>query len=154
MPLRPAPAITLGVAHLRVRYVETDKMGVVYNSNYLIWFEIGRVELMRELGHSYHQMELDGFMLPIAKVTCRFKASATYDDQIRIHTSILRLRRSLIQFAYEVFRESDGTLLATGTSSHLVTGLDAQRRRLSDKYLLAFAAALAPTPAHSGHRTM
>lgn len=128
-----------GVAHLRVRYAETDKMGVVYNSNYLIWFEIGRVELMRDLGRSYRQMEEDGFMLPIAEVTCRFKSPATYDDHIRIHTSVLKLRRSLIQFGYEIFREDDMKLLATGTSSHFVTGLDAaQRKPLPDEYMARF----------------
>ena len=134
----------VGIAHLRVRYAETDKMGVVYNSNYLIWFEIGRVELMRELGHSYREMEEDGFMLPIAEITCRFKAPATYDDHIRIQTSILKLRRSLIQFGYEILREEDGKLLATGTSSHFVTGLDAaERKPLPDKYMVPFGHCLA-----------
>ncbi len=135
----------VGKAHLRVRYCETDKMGVVYNSNYLIWFEIGRVELMRELGHSYREMEEDGFILPIAEVTCRFKAPASYDDEIRIQTSILTLRRSLIQFGYEVFREPEGKLLATGTSTHFVTGMDKQRKPLSDKYMLPFERARAET---------
>ncbi len=138
----------VGVAHLRVRYAETDKMGVVYNSNYLIWFEIGRVELMRDLGHSYRQMEEDGLMLPLAEVTCRFKSPATYDDSIRIHTSILKLRRSLIQFGYEVFRDEDGKLLATGTSSHFVTGMDAaQRKPLPDEYMMPFERAMAATQA-------
>ena len=94
MILHPAPDATIGEARLRVRYAETDKMGVVYNSNYLIWFEIGRVELMRELGHSYHEIEEDGYLLPVTEVTCRFKGSAAFDDQIVIHTSILKLRLS------------------------------------------------------------
>lgn len=144
----------IGVSHLRVRYSETDKMGVVYNSNYLIWFEIGRVELMRELGHSYHEMEQDGLMLPIAEVTCRFKASATYDDQIQIHTSILKLRRSLIQFGYEIRRESDGKLLATGTSSHLVTDLHVQRKLLPEKYIVAFSRAMGASAALLTERTL
>jgi len=141
--------IPTSTAHLRVRYSETDKMGVVYNSNYLIWFEVGRVELMRELGHSYREMEEDGFMLPIAEVTCRFKASAAYDDRICIHTSIHKLRRSLIQFIYEIFREPDGKLLATGTSSHFVTDLDAQRKPLSDKYMLPFTRFMAAAPSNA-----
>jgi|ERR1039458_5872855 acyl-CoA thioester hydrolase len=142
MILHPAPDATIGKARLRVRYAETDKMGVVYNSHYLIWFEIGRVELMRELVHSYREMEEEGYLLPLAEVTCRYKGSATYDDEIVIHTSILKLRRSLIQFGYEVFRESDNKLLATGMSAHFVVGRDRQRRPLSDKYMVPFARAM------------
>ena len=132
----------VGVARLRVRYAETDKMGVVYNSNYLIWFEIGRVELMRDLGHSYRQIEEDGYLFPVAEVTCRYKDSAAYDDEIVIHTSILKLRCSLIQFGYRVFRESDSKLLATETSAHFVLGRDKQRRPLSEKYMVPFARAM------------
>ena len=80
--------------------------------------------------------------MPLAEVTCRYKGSATYDDEIVIHTSILKLRRSIIQFGYEVFRESDNKLLATGMSAHFVVGRDRQRRPLSDKYMVPFARAM------------
>jgi acyl-CoA thioester hydrolase len=146
MILHPAPDAMIGEARLRVRYAETEKMGVVYNSNYLIWFEIGRVELMRELGHSYREMEEDGYLLPVAEVTCRFKGSAAYDDQIVIHTNILKLRRSLIQFGYQVFRESDNKLSATGASAHLVVDRDKRRKPLSDKYMVPFARAMGGLP--------
>lgn len=132
----------VGRACLRVRYAETDKMGVVYNSNYLIWFEIGRVELMRELGHSYREIEEDGFLFPVAEVTCRYKEAALYDDEILLHTCILKLRRSLIQFGYKVFRESDNKLLATGTSSHFVVGRDMERKPLPEELMVSFSRAL------------
>jgi len=132
----------VGEPRLRVRYAETDKMGVVYNSNYLIRFEIGRVELMRDLGHSYREVEEDGYLLPVAEVTCRYKGSAAYDDEIVIHTSVLKLRRSLIRFGYQVVRESDSTLLATGASAHFVVGRDKKRRPLSEKYMVPFARAM------------
>ncbi len=134
--------VTVGEARFRVRYAETDKMGVVYNSNYLIWFEIGRVELMRDLGYSYHELEADGYMLPVAQASCRFKDSAGYDDEILIRTRIVRLRRSLIQFDYEVYRAEDLKLLATGTTTHFVTGFDKQRRPLSDPFMAQFERAV------------
>ncbi len=133
---------TTGEARFRVRYAETDKMGVVYNSNYLIWFEIGRVELMRDLGHSYRDLEQDGYMLPVAQASCRFKDSAGYDDEILMRTRIVRLRRTLIQFDYDVYRAEDLTLLATGTTTHFVTGFDKQRRPLSDLYMAQFGRAV------------
>jgi len=133
---------TAGEVRFRVRYAETDKMGVVYNSNYLIWFELGRVELMRDLGYSYREFEEDGYMLPVAEANCRFKDSAAYDDEILIRTRITRLRRSLIQFDYEVYRAEDLVLLATGGTTHFVTGFDKQRRPLAARYMLCFERAV------------
>lgn len=140
---QPATDAFVGEALFRVRYAETDKMGVVYNSNYLIWFEIGRVELMRQLGHSYREIEEKGYLFPVAEATCRYKDSAFYDDQILIRTSILRLRRTLIEFGYDVLREPDGKLLATGASTHLVTDSTGRRKALADEYLVPFTRALA-----------
>lgn len=134
-------AIT-GEVRFRVRYAETDKMGVVYNSNYLIWFEMGRVELMRDLGHSYRELEDDGYILPVAEASCRFKDAAAYDDEVLIRTRLARLRRFLMQFDYEIYRGEDHKLLATGTTTHLVAGWDKQRRALSDQYMEGFARAV------------
>ncbi len=142
MTLHAASGAVVSEARLRVRYAETDKMGVVYNANYLIWFEIGRVELMRDLGHSYREIEADGYLFPVAEVTCRFKDSASYDDEILLETSILRLRRNLIEFGYKVYREADRKLLATGSSCHFVLSRDKQRKPLSDKYMIPFARAM------------
>ena len=132
----------VGEARFRVRYAETDKMGVVYNSNYLIWFELGRVELMRDLGHCYRDLENDGYMLPVAEANCRFKDSAAYDDEILIRTRITRLRRSMMQFEYSVYRAEDSVLLATGGTTHFVTGFDKQRRPLADQYMACFERAV------------
>lgn len=131
-----------GEVRFRVRYAETDKMGVVYNSNYLIWFELGRVELMRDLGYSYRDLEDDGYMLPVAQVSCRFKGSAAYDDEILIRTRIVRLRRSLIEFEYDVYRAEDLKLLAVGSTSHFVTSFDKQKKPLSDRFMAQFGRAV------------
>ena len=128
-------------APLRVRYAETDKMGVVYNANYFIWFEIGRVELMRSLGYSYQQMELDHLNLPVVEASCRYKHSALYDDELLITTRISQLRPSLIRFRYEVLRSNDRKLLAEGESTHLVVGPGMKKTRLPEKYWKPFSAA-------------
>jgi acyl-CoA thioester hydrolase len=136
------PDAVVNEARLRVRYAETDQMGVVYHSNYIIWMEVGRVELLRALGFTYKEMEADGLHLPVAEVKCRFKASALYDDQIVIRTRMVNLRGFLIHFAYEVVRETDGTLLAEGESVHLVVDRDMQKFSLPEKYMVPFRKAM------------
>jgi acyl-CoA thioester hydrolase len=128
---------------LRVRYVETDQMGVVYHSNYLIWFEVGRVEFLRQLGFTYRDMEReDGCYIAVVDARCRYKAPARYDDQILVRTFFKNLRASLIHFGYEIRREPDMTLLAEGETTHIVTDAQLQRRELPAKYRKAFAEAL------------
>ena len=106
---------------LRVRYVETDQMGVVYHSNYIIWFEVGRVEMLRQLGFTYSEMEKqDGTHLAVVDLRCRFKTPARYDDLISIRTRLMNVRESLVHFGYELLRADDQTLLAEGESVHLV----------------------------------
>src|ERR1700721_3015894 len=91
---------------VRVRYAETDQMGIVYYANYLVWFEIGRVELLRSLGLAYSQLEKDHqCILPVIEATCRYKAPARYDDRILIETGPSLLRGSVIMFAYRFWRE-------------------------------------------------
>lgn len=124
-----------------MRYAETDQMSVVYHSNYLIWFEVGRVELLRQLGFTYLEMEQDGLNLPVAEVKCRYKHPARYDDELTIRTQMAQWRPSLVRFEYEVIRKSDGRLLAEGESVHLVVGHDMKRTHLSGKYRDAFEAA-------------
>ena len=90
---------------LRVRYAETDQMGVVYHSNYIIWFEVGRVEMFRQLGFTYSEMEeQDGIHVVVVEARCRFKAPARYDDLIGIRTRLLNVRDSLLHFGYEIVR--------------------------------------------------
>lgn len=137
-----SPDALVNEARVRVRYAETDQMGVVYHSNYIIWFEVGRVELLRQIGYTYREIENDGLHLPVAEVKCRFKASAVYDDQVVIRTRMLNLRGFLIHFGYEAVRESDGTLLAEGETVHLVVGRHMQKTILPEKYMVPFRKAM------------
>ncbi len=110
--------------------------------NFIIWFEVGRVEFLRALGFSYKDMEeRDGCYIVVADVRCRFKAPARYDDEVIVRTSIKNLRASLIHFGYQIVRSGDGTLLAEGETTHIVTGRDMNRRELPAKYQAAFAGA-------------
>ncbi len=128
---------------IRVRYAETDQMGVVYHSNFFIWFEVGRVELLRQLGFTYKEMEQqDQCYIAVVDARCRFKAPARYDEEITIRTHLKNTRESLIHFGYEAIRACDGTLLAEGETTHIVTDAQLQRRELPAKYRDAFARAL------------
>ena len=140
--MTPHENATVVETRLRVRYAETDQMGVVYHSNFIIWMEVGRVEMMRALGYTYRDMEQDGFHLPVAEVKCRYKAPAKYDDLIVIRTRMLNLRGFLIHFGYESLRDEDNTLIAEGESIHLVVGPDMQRCSLPDKYMVPLAKAM------------
>ena len=102
----------------RVTYAETDAMGIVYYANYLRWFEVGRTELMRNLGIAYKEMEEQGTFLPVSEVFCKYHASARYDDVLIIETSVDFLKRASIQFAYRILRKSDGKQLITGSTLH------------------------------------
>ena len=107
---------------IRVRYAETDKMGMVYHANYLIWFEIGRTEYCRARGFSYRDMEeSENAFLVVAECYCRYKAPAYYDDVLMVRTSITELRRRSLRFGYEIFRQADGVVIAEGETGHVVT---------------------------------
>jgi acyl-CoA thioester hydrolase len=128
-------------AQIRVRYAETDQMGVVYHANYLIWFEVGRVELMRSLGFDYRRMEIeDDRHIVVVEAKCRYKASAKYDDVIAIETTISALRGFVLKFAYRVVRVEDAKLLAEGETTHVITDSAMQKCTLPEKYLKAFRA--------------
>jgi acyl-CoA thioester hydrolase len=129
----------VGETRLRVRYAETDKMGVVYHSNFVIWFEVGRVELLRQLGFQYKEMESeDNCHIPVVDLRVRYKAPAQYDDEIVVRTQIKNVRSSLLHFSYEIFRESDRTLLATGETMHIIVDDKLERTALPEKYMQAF----------------
>jgi acyl-CoA thioester hydrolase len=128
-------AVEVFETKLRVRYAETDQMGVVYHSNYIIWFEVGRVEMLRSLGFTYREMEKqDGTHIAVVEARCRFKAPALYDDSIVVRTRLLNVRDSLLHFGYEILRETDGTLLAEGETVHLVVDAEFKRMALPEKY--------------------
>jgi acyl-CoA thioester hydrolase len=116
-------------SRVRVRYAETDQMGVVYHANHFIWFEIGRVDLMRQLGFTYRDMERDhGCFIPVVDARCRYKAPARYDDEIIVRTHLKNVRDSVIHFGYELVR-ADGELLAEGETTHMI--LDAKMKVVS-----------------------
>lgn len=115
---------------LRVRYAETDQAGMVYHSNYLIWFEVGRNELCRDHGFNYRDMETgsDAF-LPVTEARVRYRTPARYDDVILIKTRTAEIRSRAIRFEYEIRRAGDNQLLAEGETSHIV--MDSQGRARS-----------------------
>ena len=128
---------------LRVRYAETDQMGVVYHANHFIWFEIGRVELLRQLGFSYRDMEQsDGCFIAVVDARCRYKAPVRYDDEVIVRTQLKNARESVIHFGYELVRADDGELLAEGETTHIVTDEEMKARLLPKKYLNVFREAI------------
>jgi len=134
----PAPDNVFGEWHetlLRVRYAETDKMGIVYYANYLIWFEIGRTEFCRARSFSYRDMEEneDAFLV-VAESYCRYKAPAYYDDELFIRTHITELRRRSLRFGYEIVRASDSKVIAEGETGHVVTDSSGHVRSFPEGY--------------------
>jgi acyl-CoA thioester hydrolase len=124
---------------IRVRYAETDQMGVVYHANYFIWFEVGRVEFLRAMGFSYREMEAnDACFIAVVDARCRYKAPAHYDDEITVRTTLKNVRESVIHFGYELLRAADGVLLAEGETMHVVTDAQMKRRAIPEKYMHAF----------------
>lgn len=120
---------------VRVRYVETDKMGVVYYGNYYIYFEVGRVEYMRHLGVDYRQMELqDDSFIVVAESKCRYRRPARFDDLLRIRTRVIAVKRRTIHFGYEILHDETGELLATGETVHVVCDSNGRPKSLPGKY--------------------
>jgi acyl-CoA thioester hydrolase len=128
---------------LRVRYAETDQMGVVYYANYLIWMEVGRAELCRARGLRYRDMEIDDdVMLVVAEANCRYLAPARYDDEVAIRTGIGHATPRMVRFDYEVRDAPSGRSLATGFSKHVFCGRDMKPRKLPQEYWPLFGIAL------------
>jgi len=119
---------------IRVRYAETDGMGVVYYGNYLTWFEVGRSDHLRQLGESYREIEEnERIHLPVVEAHCRYHKPARYDDLVDIVTRASRPSRARVQFDYELSRAEDGVLLASGTTLHVAVGRDGRPCRLPRK---------------------
>jgi acyl-CoA thioester hydrolase len=130
--------MSVSQTRIRVRYAETDQMGVVYYANFFIWFEVGRVELLRQLGFHYKQMEIDdNCHIPVVEANCRYKSPAHYDDELVLETRILELRRSIIKFGYRLLRpeKEASTLLAEGETTHLTVDRSMRPVRLPQKYV-------------------
>ena len=134
---------------VRVRYAETDQMGIVYYANYLVWFELGRVELLRSIGLAYSRLESDhGCFIPVIEARCRYRSPARYDDEILIETRPAMLRGSVLRFAYGIYRKPDQKgkereLLAEGETTHVVCDDRLQRKPLPEKYKAAIKALMA-----------
>jgi acyl-CoA thioester hydrolase len=126
-------------ARLRVRYAETDQMGVVYHANYLIWMEVGRVEYCRAAGLRYRDLESDGGVrLAVVEANCRFLSPARYDEEIVVKTWIDEVNRRMVRFAYEIRDGDGGRLLATGSTKHIFLGADMRPRKLPETYAPVF----------------
>ncbi len=122
-------------SRLRVRYAETDQMGVVYYSNYLVWMEIGRGDLCRKCGFIYRDLEdEEGVLIAVADARCRYHASARYDDEVIVRTKLDRLRRRTMTFSYEIANASTGRMLAEGQTTHVAVGRDGKPRTLPGRY--------------------
>jgi acyl-CoA thioester hydrolase len=127
------------ISRIRVRYADTDKMGVVYYANYFIWFEVGRTDLLRETGWSYREMETEGFSLPVIEARCAYRAPARYDDEVEIRTTAMLVSPVRVQFIYEVLRTEDRTVLATGVTVHATLDRRGRPSRLPERVRSVFA---------------
>ena len=124
---------------VRVRYAETDQMGVVYYANYLVWMEVARVELCKSLGFRYRDMELeDGVLLAVIEAHCRYLHPARFDEEVIVETRIAEANSRLVEFAYEMRLADSGRKLGTGSTRHIFCNREMKRVRLPEKYRAAF----------------
>jgi acyl-CoA thioester hydrolase len=122
-------------SEIRVRYAETDQMGIVHNANYLVWFEVGRSDFCRARGFSYKEMEEEeNALMVVAESYCRYKSPAYYEDILVVRTKVEEIRSRSLRFIYEIFRPIDETLLAEGETLHLVTDKNKKLRSLPESY--------------------
>ena len=124
-----------GVIQVRVRYPEVDRMGVAHHSHHFVWFEIGRTELMRGRGLPYTRLEEEGTFLPVIEAACAYRAPARYDDLLNVRTVLAQIGPVPVTFSYRIERDADGTLLATGTTTHAAVDDRGRPRRLPARVL-------------------
>ena len=130
---------------VRVRYAETDQMGIVYHANYLVWMEVGRVEYCRASGFRYRDLEREGILLAVVEANCRYVSPALYDDEVIIRTAIEQATRRFVQFSYQLSSAEDGRLLAEGFTKHVFCGRDKKATRLPQQFHAVFGIKL-PEP--------
>ena len=121
----------------RVRYKETDQMGIAHHSNYLVWFEIGRTDLCRAVGIPYAEIERRGYILVVTEVSCRFRTPFRYDDEVLIRTSVSDIASRMMRFSYELFSADAADLRASGASSHMWLDLKTRRPVVGDAEVVA-----------------
>jgi acyl-CoA thioester hydrolase len=136
---RECERVPSSVSTLRVRYAETDKMGVVYYANYLVWFEVGRADLLRSLGWSYRDMETAGVSLPVIEARCEYLRPARYDDEIEVRTEGRMLSPVRMEFEYHVVKVSDHTIVASGRTVHAALDTSGRPCRLPARVREVFA---------------
>jgi len=120
---------------VRVRYAETDKMGVAYYANYFIWFEVGRAELCRKKGFSYADLESLGYILVVTDAHCRYRNSAKYDEMLLIRTRLKGVNKRMITFGYQLLKKGSEEILAEGETSHLSIGPNGKPKSLPEKFV-------------------
>jgi acyl-CoA thioester hydrolase len=121
------------ISRVRVRYAETDQMGIVYHANYFIWFEVGRTDLLRSAGWTYREMEAEGFALPVIEARCEYQRPARYDDELEVRTSGEQISPIRVAFDYAVVRPADETVVATGRTVHATLDRDGKPCRLPER---------------------
>ena len=124
---------------LRVRYAETDRMGVVYYANYFVWFEVARAELLRTLGWTYREMEDTGVFLPVIEASCEFRRPARYDDEVEIRTEGRLTSPVRLEFSYVVMLKGQPDVAAVGVTKHAATGPDGKPCRLPQRVREVFS---------------
>ena len=120
------------VSTVRVRYAETDQMGVAWHGHYLAWFEVGRTDLLRQTGMTYRELEADGLRLPVIEATARYLKPVLYDDLLEVRTEVTTVGGARVGFAYEVRREGTQGPLATGTTEHATVDATGRPRRIPE----------------------
>ncbi|HUP49417.1 MAG TPA: thioesterase family protein [Thermoanaerobaculia bacterium] len=132
--------MTAVTSRIRVRYKETDQMGIAHHSNYIVWFEIGRTDLCRATGFTYSMIEQRGYILVVTEVVCRFRTPFRYDDEVVIRTSVSAAGSRSMSFAYELRDGAEETVRATGSSTHLWLDRDTRKPvRADEEVMRAFA---------------
>ena len=124
---------------VRVRYAETDQMGVVYYANYLVWFEVARTDLLRTLGWTYREMEATGVYLPVIEAHCEYRLAARYDDDLTIRTEGRLASRVRVEFGYEIVLHASSKVAAVGRTVHVATDAEGRPKRLPERVVEAFA---------------
>lgn len=127
------------ITRLRVRYAETDQMGVVYHANYIVWMEVGRTEFCREAGVVYRELEdKENLRLAVIEANCRFIAPARYDDEVEIHTTIAEANPRILRFSYQIRRLADNVKLAEGFTKHIFLDTKMKLAKLPAEYFAKF----------------
>jgi acyl-CoA thioester hydrolase len=121
---------------IRVRYAETDQMGVAYYANYLVWFEVGRSEFCRERGFRYADLEALGFKLVVSDVQCRYRSSARYDETVIVRTRLKGVNKRMVTFGYQILRADREEVIAEGETRHICVDSNGKTKSLPERFLL------------------